>query len=191
MSDAPAAAGDAGSPSADAAAPAPALAEPGPEPGSIYVGNLAVSTTEQELEELFAKFGSIRAIRRVSHPNGQCRGFAFVDFIDGSVVPAVIKALNQASFKGLTISVERPRYKWGDRPAGDRARGSSRTRRGDRPSDYDDAYDRRRSADDRYRERSPPRRYAAYDDPPPRREYRRERSPDRDRRGRYDDDYYR
>jgi hypothetical protein len=100
----------------------------------------------------------------------------------------VIKALNQTPFNGLTISVERPRHKWGDRPEADRSRGS-RSRRDDRQPDYDDGYDRRRPVDDRYRERSPPRRYG-YDDPPPRREYRRDRSPERDRRGRYDDDYY-
>jgi RNA recognition motif-containing protein len=159
------------------------------EPGSVYVGNLLLSTTDQDLEDLFSQFGAIRALRRVTQDNGQCRGFAFLDFADSASVDEAIKALDQTDFKGRIITVQKPRSKWGDPPPGDR-RLPPRGRRNDRGNDYDDGYDRRRF-DDRYRERSPPRRYPEYDEPPPRREYRRERSPERDRRGRYEDDYYR
>jgi RNA recognition motif-containing protein len=153
-------------------APAAPPADEGSQNATIYVGRLPETTTNAHLESAFAKFGTIRAIRNVMNATGQCRGFAFVDYLSADAAQEAIRAMNDTEFQGARIVVELPRRKWGERAPRD-----------DGPRQRQQDYERPRYGADRYRERSPPRRDQGYD-----RYYRRERSPERSRR--YDDRYY-
>ncbi|KAK5673237.1 Splicing factor [Batrachochytrium dendrobatidis] len=46
----------------------------------LYVSNLSHTMTEDDLQELFSKFGEISALRVVRMPNGNSKGIAFVEY---------------------------------------------------------------------------------------------------------------
>ena len=83
---------------------------------NIYVGNLAFTTTQQDLEALFADHGTVtRAQVTTDRETGRSRGFGFVEMSDGA--ESAIQALNGAQFQGRTLTVNeaKPRE---SRPAG-------------------------------------------------------------------------
>jgi len=95
----------------------------------LYVGNLAFSTTADDLREAFGEFGPVVSADIVSdRETGRSRGFAFVEMQDGA--DQAIAALNGTDFQGrsLTVNEAKPRE---DRPRnGDRRpAGSSSGRR--------------------------------------------------------------
>jgi RNA recognition motif-containing protein len=53
----------------------------------------------------------------IQNPDGQFRGFAFIDFNDAAVVQNAINDMNQTIFEGITIILEKSKRKWDDRPA--------------------------------------------------------------------------
>ena len=82
----------------------------------LYVGNLAFSTTADDLRELFAQHGTVVSAQVVAdRDTGRSRGFAFVEMGDGA--EAAVTALNGAQFQGRTLTVNeaRPRE---ERPRG-------------------------------------------------------------------------
>ena len=84
----------------------------------IFVGNLAFTTTEQDLRQLFEPSGSVETIRIMTdRETGRSRGFGFVEMPDNGAAQTAIDALNGASLGGrnLTVNIARPRE---DRPAG-------------------------------------------------------------------------
>ncbi|KAH6560014.1 hypothetical protein BASA62_000289 [Batrachochytrium salamandrivorans] len=50
------------------------------DPRKLYISNIPHTTTEEDLKELFEKFGPISAPRVARMPNGHSRGIAFVEF---------------------------------------------------------------------------------------------------------------
>ena len=49
----------------------------------IYVGNLSYNTTEDELRDFFAQYGSIDDIKLISdHQTGRSKGFGFITMTD-------------------------------------------------------------------------------------------------------------
>jgi cold-inducible RNA-binding protein len=88
---------------------------------NIYVGNLAFTTTTEDLTELFAEFGTVsRAQVTTDRETGRSRGFGFVEMSEGG--DAAIEALNGKQFQGraLTVNEAKPREA---RPAGARSSG--------------------------------------------------------------------
>ncbi len=72
---------------------------------SIYVGNLPWSATEEQVQELFAEFGTVLSVKLISdRDTGRARGFGFVEMED-SDAPAAVEALDNASFGGRTLRV--------------------------------------------------------------------------------------
>ena len=72
---------------------------------SIYVGNLPWSATEEQVQDLFAEYGSVLSVKLVSdRDTGRARGFGFVEMEDGEVDSA-IEALDNFSFGGRTLRV--------------------------------------------------------------------------------------
>ena len=60
----------------------------------IYVGNLPWSTTDEELQETFAKFGAVNsAVVIKDRETGRSRGFGFVE-MDGSDADKAIEEMN-------------------------------------------------------------------------------------------------
>jgi RNA recognition motif-containing protein len=79
---------------------------------NIFVGNLAFTTTEQDLRQLFEPFGSAETIRIMTdRETGRSRGFGFVEMPNHSVAQTAIDTLNGTSLAGraLTVNEARPR----------------------------------------------------------------------------------
>ena len=92
-------------------------------PQKIYVGNLSFSSSEADVETLFASYGSVQSCALpTDRDTGRPRGFGFVEMDPADAVKA-IAALNGQDFQGRTLTVNeaRPRGEGG----GDRG-GSNR-----------------------------------------------------------------
>jgi RNA recognition motif-containing protein len=82
----------------------------------LYVGGLAYSVTEQELETLFAEFGKVTSAAVIKdRDSGQSKGFGFVEFATSEEAEAAIKALNGKEVSGRSIMVNEARPQ-ADRP---------------------------------------------------------------------------
>jgi len=78
----------------------------------LFVGNLPWSTTEQELEELFAQYGQVEEVHLpTDRDTGRPRGFGFVTFVEADAAHAAVEALHDQEFNGrpLTVNEARPR----------------------------------------------------------------------------------
>ncbi|MEQ8232924.1 MAG: RNA-binding protein [Gammaproteobacteria bacterium] len=83
---------------------------------NIYVGNLAYSTTEEELSELFREFGEVqRANLIIDRMTGQSKGFGFVEMPDDNAAETAIRELNGKSVKGRALKVNEAKPR-ADRP---------------------------------------------------------------------------
>jgi len=89
---------------------------------SLYVGSLPYEVTEDELRELFAEFGPVKAVRVIAG-----KGFGFVDLPEENAARAVA-AVNGREFKGRVLRVDeaRPRREAGERGQDFRGRGGRR-----------------------------------------------------------------
>ena len=85
----------------------------------LYVGNLAFSTTEEELRELFETHGPIESVSVITdRETGRARGFAFVEFEEASGAEAAMQALDGRDVGGRTIRVNEAHERRGGRPGG-------------------------------------------------------------------------
>jgi len=78
----------------------------------LYVGNLSFDTTENDLQELFERFGQVTEVGLVTdRATARSRGFAFVTMSNASEAEAAIQALEGQPFQGrnLTVNEARPR----------------------------------------------------------------------------------
>jgi RNA recognition motif-containing protein len=72
----------------------------------LYVGGLPYSTTEQQLQELFAQQGSVLSAKVITDKyTGQSRGFGFVEMATGEEAQKAINSLNGTQMDGRTITV--------------------------------------------------------------------------------------
>jgi RNA recognition motif-containing protein len=79
---------------------------------NIYVGNLAYSTTENELRDSFAAFGTVDSVRVISdRDSGRSKGFAFVEMADKGSANAAIKGLDgkEMDERAIKVNEARPR----------------------------------------------------------------------------------
>ncbi|KPK39580.1 MAG: RNA-binding protein [Gammaproteobacteria bacterium SG8_47] len=82
---------------------------------TMYVGNLAPDTTEEDVRALFSQYGTVRNIKLSTDIfTGKCRGFGLVD-MEGHEARAAMASLNGTLFKGkgLRVNEEKPRFKRG------------------------------------------------------------------------------
>jgi len=71
----------------------------------LFVGNLAPSTNEKDVQDLFAEFGKVRSLKLVTDVfSGQCKGFGFIE-MEGHEARAAIAGLNGKEFNGKSIKV--------------------------------------------------------------------------------------
>jgi|TARA_B110000046_G_C12942071_1_gene376241 RNA recognition motif-containing protein len=71
----------------------------------LFIGNLAPSTKEQELQDLFSEFGKVRSLKLVTDVfSGQCKGFGFIE-MEGHEARAAIAGLNGRDFNGKQLKV--------------------------------------------------------------------------------------
>ena len=73
----------------------------------IYVGNMSYSTTEDQLKDLFAQYGTVVSANIVTDRyTDQSKGFGFVEMEDESAAEAAISALNSYEFQGRQLRVD-------------------------------------------------------------------------------------
>ena len=78
----------------------------------LYVGNLPYQTGETELQELFAKAGTVDSVKVMRDmATGRARGFAFVEMSTDAEAQKAISDLNnyQLEGRGLTVNEARPK----------------------------------------------------------------------------------
>ena len=82
----------------------------------LYVGGLAYSVTEEELEKLFAELGKVVSVAVIKdRDTNQSKGFGFVEMEEASAAAEAIKTLNGKEVSGRAIMVNEARPKE-DRP---------------------------------------------------------------------------
>lgn len=77
----------------------------------LYVGNLSYNISDDQLRDLFARFGNSQSAQIVTdRASGQSKGFGFVEFANDDEAKAAL-SLNGTEFGGrnLTVSEARPR----------------------------------------------------------------------------------
>ena len=78
----------------------------------LYVGNLAYSTTEDEIRQLFAQAGTVSDCALIKdRDTGQSKGFAFVTMATQAEAQKAITMFNSHSLgdRALTVNTARPR----------------------------------------------------------------------------------
>jgi RNA recognition motif-containing protein len=84
---------------------------------NIYVGNLAYSVTGNDLQETFARFGTVTQANLITDKfTGDSKGFGFVEMSSNAEADTAIKALNGTALKGRNIVVNQAKPKT-DRPS--------------------------------------------------------------------------
>src|SRR5580658_9479644 len=84
----------------------------------LFVGNLSFETTENDLQDAFAAFGTVTETNlMMDRTTNRPRGFAFVTMSSADEAQKAIAGLNgrELSGRALTVNVARPRE---ERPAG-------------------------------------------------------------------------
>ena len=87
----------------------------------LYVGNLAYSVRDQDLQEAFGEFGAVSSAKvMMDRETGRSKGFGFVEMGSDAEAQAAINGLNGQPVAGRAIVVNeaRPRE---ERPAGFRS----------------------------------------------------------------------
>jgi cold-inducible RNA-binding protein len=78
----------------------------------VFVGGLPFSTTDDELNQLFAAHGTVASATVVKdRDTGRSKGFGFVEFENDDEGAAAEKALNGSELGGRSISVAQARPK--------------------------------------------------------------------------------
>ena len=84
----------------------------------LYVGNLAYSVRDEDLQEAFAQFGAVSSAKvMMDRETGRSKGFGFVEMGTDSEAQAAINGMNGRDMGGraLVVNVARPRE---ERPGG-------------------------------------------------------------------------
>ena len=75
---------------------------------SVFVGNIAWRTTEQDLGDAFAQFGPVNSVHIImDRETGRSKGFGFVEFADPSCVDNAIQNMDGADIGGRQLRVNR------------------------------------------------------------------------------------
>ena len=86
---------------------------------NIYVGNLAYSTTDDDLRDAFSEYGAVNSVNIImDRETGRSRGFAFVEMADGTEGKSAIEGLNLKDVGGRALTVNEARPREGGRGGG-------------------------------------------------------------------------
>ena len=78
----------------------------------LYVGNLPFTTSEQDLQDLFASAGNVESVNLMRDmATGRARGFAFVEMSTDEEAQQAISTLNDRDFGGRNLTVNEARPK--------------------------------------------------------------------------------
>ncbi|MBS1736121.1 MAG: RNA-binding protein [Bacteroidetes bacterium] len=79
---------------------------------NIYVGNLSWSMTDEDLNALFAEYGTVTSAKILKEKNtGRSKGFGFVEMEDDEAAKTAIATLNESEVQGrkLIVNESQPR----------------------------------------------------------------------------------
>lgn len=77
---------------------------------NIYVGNLSYRMNDQDLEELFAKFGEVKSCKIVNdRETGRSKGFGFIEMDAEQDGQNAVNELNGKEVEGRTLKVNEAR----------------------------------------------------------------------------------
>ena len=77
---------------------------------NIYLGNIAWSMTEDDVEALFAEFGAVSSVKIITDKySGRSKGFGFVEMDDDAAAQTAIDALNDSEQQGRNLRVNQAR----------------------------------------------------------------------------------
>jgi RNA recognition motif-containing protein len=86
---------------------------------SIYVGNLSYKVTQEDLETVFAEYGTVKRVQLpMDRETGRMRGFGFVEMSSDNEEQAAIDALDGAEWMGRELKVNKARPREEKRPSG-------------------------------------------------------------------------
>ena len=86
--------------------------------GKLYVGNMSFKTSEDELRDAFAEYGSVTDVYvALDKMTGRPRGFAFVTMATAEEASKAAEGMNGRDFGGRALTVNEARPKE-DRPRG-------------------------------------------------------------------------
>ena len=72
----------------------------------IYVGNLAFSVTDDELQQAFSSFGNVTSARVViDKMSGRSKGFGFVEIEDDGAADEAVNKMNGQTIAGRAVRV--------------------------------------------------------------------------------------
>jgi RNA recognition motif-containing protein len=92
----------------------------------LYVGNLSFSTSNQDLEEMFGKVGTVLSTNIVEdRETGRSRGFAFIEMSSNEEAQSAIASFNGKEVDGraLLVNEAKPRENNGGGNRGGGGRG--------------------------------------------------------------------
>ena len=70
-------------------------------PSKLYVGNLAYSVSNDDLQELFSQVGQVQSATVITDKfSGQSKGFGFVEMTTSEEVSNAIRQFNDTELKG-------------------------------------------------------------------------------------------
>ncbi len=101
-------------------------------PSKLYVGNLAYSVSNDDLQDLFSQAGQVQSATVITDKfSGQSKGFGFVEMTTPQEVADAIRRFDGTELKGRNIKVNeaKPResnFGNRDRSGGGAPRGRSR-----------------------------------------------------------------
>lgn len=89
----------------------------------LYVGNLAYTTSEGDLQTLFAQAGTVVSVAIINdRETGRSKGFAFVEMSSQAEAEKAISMFNGQNYqeRPLTVNIARPREERGGFGGGNR-----------------------------------------------------------------------
>ena len=77
---------------------------------SIYVGNLSYEVNQEDLNEVFAEYGTVKRVHvPTDRETGRKRGFAFIEMESETDEDKAIQALDGAEWMERTLKVNKAR----------------------------------------------------------------------------------
>lgn len=70
----------------------------------LYVGNLAYSVTEEQLQKLFSEYGEVKSVKII-----EGKGFGFVEMGTNEEAEKAKEALNEKEYEGRTLRIDEAR----------------------------------------------------------------------------------
>jgi cold-inducible RNA-binding protein len=100
-------------------------------PSKLYVGNLAYSVSNSDLEELFAQAGQVQSVAVITDKfSGQSKGFGFVEMANAEEASKAIQQFNDTELKGRNIKVNEAKPRESNFGGGNRGGGGGGGDRG-------------------------------------------------------------